>query len=174
MTRTRMAAADAAWLRMDRPTNLMVVTSVMWFDDPLDWDAVRELLDSRVIARFPRFSQRVVEDHGLFWEDVEDFDLSDHLHPVRLPDPGDQEALETFTSSLISVPLPHDRPLWDLYLVDPYGDGCALVFRMHHAIADGVALARLLLSLTETPGAEPVDVAPAAEPSRSGPSGLGA
>lgn len=159
MSRTRMTAADAAWLRMDRPTNLMVVTSVMWFDDPLDWDAVRELLASRVIARFPRFSQRIVEDHGLFWEDVEDFDLSDHLHPVRLPDPGDQEALETFTSSLISVPLPHDRPLWDLYLVDGYGDGCALVFRMHHAIADGVALARLLLSLTETPGSEAVEVA---------------
>lgn len=154
-----MAAADAAWLRMDRPTNLMVVTSVMWFDDPLDWDEVRELLASRVIARFPRFSQRVVEDHGLFWEDVEDFELSDHLHPVRLPDPGDREALETFTSSLISVPLPHDRPLWDLSLVDRYGDGCALVFRMHHAIADGVALARLLLSLTETPGSEAVEVA---------------
>jgi len=160
MSRTRMAAADAAWLRMDRPTNLMVVTSVMWFDDPLDWDAVRELIADRVIARFPRFSQRVVEDHGLFWEDVEDFALTDHLHPVRLPDPGDQEALETFTSSLISVPLPHDRPLWDLYLVDEYGEGCALVFRMHHAIADGVALARLLLSLTETPGAEVVEVAP--------------
>lgn len=159
MSRTRMAAADAAWLRMDRPTNLMVVTSVMWFDDPLDWEAVHALIAARVIARFPRFSQRVVEDHGLFWEDVEDFDLANHLHAVRLPAPGDHEALETFTSSLISVPLPHDRPLWDLYLVDRYGDGSAMVFRMHHAIADGVALARLLLSLTETPGAEEVAVA---------------
>jgi hypothetical protein len=27
-----MSSADAAWLRMDRPTNLMIVNSVLWFD----------------------------------------------------------------------------------------------------------------------------------------------
>ncbi len=31
-----MSNADAAWLHMDRPTNLMVITSVMWFEEPLD------------------------------------------------------------------------------------------------------------------------------------------
>jgi hypothetical protein len=34
MTREQMSNADAAWLHMDRPTNLMVITSVMWFDEP--------------------------------------------------------------------------------------------------------------------------------------------
>ncbi len=39
MARYRMPAGDAAWLHMDRPTNRMIVNTVMWFDEPLDWDA---------------------------------------------------------------------------------------------------------------------------------------
>jgi diacylglycerol O-acyltransferase / wax synthase len=31
-----MLAADAAWLHMDRPTNPMVINSVLWFDQPLE------------------------------------------------------------------------------------------------------------------------------------------
>jgi diacylglycerol O-acyltransferase / wax synthase len=160
MSRHRMAPADAAWLRMDRPTNLMVVNSVMWFDEVVDAEALRALLRDRVIARFPRFTQRAVEDHGVWWEDAEDFDLEDHLLTATLPEPAGRAELETFVGSLVSVPLRRSHPLWALYLVTPYqGGGCALVFRMHHAIADGIALARLLLSLTDDPGADRVEVA---------------
>lgn len=159
MTRYPMAPADAAWLRMDRPTNLMVVTSVMWFDEVLDWTALRALIQHRMIDRFPRFRQRVVHEHGRYsWEDVEGFDLEEHLHHVRLAAPRGREQLQELTSGLVSVPLDHDRPLWDLYLVDGYGSGCAAVFRMHHAIADGIALARMLMSLTDDPEVEPVAV----------------
>eukprot|EP01032_Pedospumella_encystans_P000375 gene375-426_t len=144
---------------MDRPTNLMVVTSVMWFDEVLDWTALRALVQHRMIDRFPRFRQRVVHEHGHYsWEDVADFELEDHLHPVRLTPPAGRQELEAFTSGLVSVPLEHDRPLWDLYLVEGYGSGCAAVFRMHHAIADGIALARMLMSLTDDPEVDPVAV----------------
>ncbi|GEP40631.1 hypothetical protein NPS01_42940 [Nocardioides psychrotolerans] len=154
-----MAPADAAWLRMDRPTNLMVVTSVMWFDEALDWTALRALIQHRMVDRFPRFRQRVVEEHGHYcWEDVEGFDLEEHLHPVHLAEPAGREQLQEFTSGLVSVPLDHARPLWDLYLVENYGSGCAAVFRMHYAIADGIALARMLMSLTDDPEVEPVAV----------------
>ena len=157
MSRFPMAPADAAWLRMDRPTNLMIVTSVMWFDEVLDWDALRALLRHRLLDRFPRFRQRVVEAHGAhFWEDVEGFDLEEHLHPIRLPAPAGREELQELTSGLVSVPLSHARPLWDLYLVENHGSGCAAVFRMHHAIADGIALTRVLMSLTDDPELEPV------------------
>jgi diacylglycerol O-acyltransferase / wax synthase len=160
MSRHRMAPADAAWLRMDRPTNLMVVNSVMWFDEVVDGEALRALFRERVLSRFPRFTQRVVEDHGIWWEDAADFDLEAHLHNATLPEPAGRAELEEFVASLVSVPLDRARPLWDMYLVAPYqGAGCALVFRLHHAIADGIALARLLLSLTDDPDADPVDIA---------------
>jgi WS/DGAT/MGAT family acyltransferase len=164
-----MAPADAAWLRMDRPTNLMVVNSVMWFDEPLDGRALRSVLQERFVDRFPRFRQRAVEDHGIWWEDAEDFDLEAHLHPVQLPEPAGRAQLEEFVAGLISVPLDRSKPLWDIYVVEPYGDGgTALIFRMHHAIADGIALTRVLLSLTDDPGIEPVEVAAPADHHGSG------
>jgi diacylglycerol O-acyltransferase / wax synthase len=175
MTRHRMAPADAAWLRMDRPTNLMVVNSVMWFDEVVDEDAFRSLLRERVLTRFPRFTQRAVEDHGVWWEDAVDFDLEEHLHRATLPAPGGRAELEEFVAGLVSRPLDRARPLWDLHLVTPYRDGgCALVFRMHHAIADGIALARLLLSLTDDPETDPVALAePSEQPGLTVRSALG-
>ena len=62
MSAHRMSNADAAWLRMDRPTNLMVINAVLLFDEPLDWRARRgAILRERLVERFPRFRQRVVE-----------------------------------------------------------------------------------------------------------------
>jgi WS/DGAT/MGAT family acyltransferase len=149
-----MPSADVAWLRMDRPTNLMVINAILTFDEPLDWDRVEAIVEKRLIAPYARFSQRVVERGGarggIYWEDHVEFDLSDHLEHVRLPAPGDRDALERLVGDLMSQPLARDKPLWTLYLIDGYGDGAALYARMHHCIADGIALARVLLSLTDS------------------------
>ena len=149
-----MSGADTAWLHMDRPNNLMVISGALWFDRPLDWKQLREVVSSRLVERFPRFRQRVVESRlplrGPHWEDDPDFDLDLHLHQAVLPAPGDRAALEDFLSDLIAQPLDRSRPLWNWYLIDGYGSGSAIVTRMHHCIADGIALARVLLSLTDS------------------------
>ena len=146
-----MSAIDAAWLRMDRPTNLAIITSVLWFARPPDWEAVEELLRERLLDRFPRFSQRAVEPRIAIgmprWEDDLRFDLRRHVHRHRLPAPGDQAALEAFVATLQSTPLDRDKPLWSAHLVDGFGDGAAIVWRIHHCIVDGVSLAHVLLSL---------------------------
>ncbi|MGZ6673627.1 MAG: WS/DGAT/MGAT family O-acyltransferase [Solirubrobacteraceae bacterium] len=153
MTRYRMGAADAAWLHMDRPTNLMVVNSLLWFDEPLDIERAREVVRERLVERFPRFRQRIAERAlGLgvpSWEDVPDFDLDLHVHLLALPAPGDKAALQALVADLMVTPLDHSKPLWDLYVIEGYGAGTAMFTRMHHCIADGVALARVLLSLTD-------------------------
>ena len=148
-----MSAIDAAWLRMDRPTNLAIITSVLWFARPPDWEAVGELLRERLVDRFPRFSQRAVQPRipiGMpRWEDDPRFDLRRHVHNHRLPAPGDQAALEAFVATLQSTPLDRDKPLWSAHLVDGFGDGAAIVWRIQHCIVDGVSLARVLLSLSD-------------------------
>ena len=53
MSAQRMSNADAAWLHMDRPTNLMVVNALMWFDEPLDVERAREVVRTRLVERFP-------------------------------------------------------------------------------------------------------------------------
>ncbi|MGA2924683.1 MAG: wax ester/triacylglycerol synthase family O-acyltransferase [Solirubrobacteraceae bacterium] len=148
-----MSNVDAAWLHMDRPTNLMVVNSLLWFDEPVDVGRVREILRSRLVEPFPRFRQRVTEPRlGIgspSWEDDPSFDLDLHVHHRAVPAPGDKRALEELVSDLIMSPLDRRKPLWDMYLVDGFGGGMAMISRIHHCIGDGIALSRVLLSLTD-------------------------
>src|SRR5512132_235972 len=132
MQTTQMTNADAAWLRMDRPTNLMVVNGMLWFDEPVDTDLARQVIRERLVERFPRFRRRVVEPRLVGqprWEDDPSFDLDRHIHRRALPAPGDRAALEEFITDLMAMPLDRSKPLWDVYLVDGYGDGMALITR---------------------------------------------
>jgi WS/DGAT/MGAT family acyltransferase len=158
-----MSSADAAWLHMDRPTNLMVINSVLWFDEPVDWDAYVAVVRDRLLARFDRFRQRPVDGlTGPHWEDV-DVDLELHVHRVALPAPGDRRALEAFVSDRAATPLDRSRPLWEVYLIDGFGDGAAVLTRMHHCIADGIALARVMLTLTDDGLESPDDFGPTSD-----------
>ncbi len=151
-----MSSADAAWLRMDRPTNLMIVNSVLWFDEPVDWDRCKAVFLDRIVARFDRFRQRAADGlplTGPHWEDDPAFDPDLHFHHVALPAPHDRAALQDFIADRISTPLDHSRPLWEVYLIDDFGSGCAILVRIHHSVADGIALARVMLTLTD--GGEP-------------------
>lgn len=167
-----MDHADAAWLHMDQPTNLMVITGLVWFEQTPDWEKVRELIAERLVDAYPRFRQRVVEGQapvsGPHWEDDPDFDLDEHLFHVELPPPGDRAALAGLVAGITATPLDRDKPLWSFHMVDGYGDGAALIQRIHHCIADGIALSRVLLSLAdESPGEDARPIEPPPEPRRS-------
>jgi diacylglycerol O-acyltransferase / wax synthase len=148
----RMSPVDAAWLQMEEPTSLMVITAVLWFDAPLDFERLARRVEERLVARHPRFRQRVVT-RGLWstphWEDVPDFRLEEHLRRTRLPAPGGRDALERLVGESMGTPLGPSRPLWELHLFEGYEEGCALLARVHHSIADGISLGRVLLALTD-------------------------
>ncbi|XXF79204.1 wax ester/triacylglycerol synthase family O-acyltransferase [Myxococcaceae bacterium GXIMD 01537] len=173
----RMGQVDAAWLQMEEPVNLMMVTAVLWFEQPLDPERLREVVRSRLVGLFPRFRQRVVMPEGLLglprWEDDPSFDLDAHLLHETLPSPGDRAVLEERVSHWMSVPLDRSRPLWQLHLIDAYGQGCALLARIHHSISDGIALARVLLSLTDAEPQGAFVPPPPSEAAREEGSGLG-
>jgi WS/DGAT/MGAT family acyltransferase len=147
-----MSNVDTAWLQMDRPTTLMMIASFMTFDEPLDFDRLVKTVEQRLFP-FERFKQRVVPPRVPFgnysWELDPHFDIRAHVHRVALPAPGDKKALQAFMSDLISTPLDRSRPLWQFHLVEGYGKGSVLAGRLHHSIADGIALMRVLLSMTD-------------------------
>jgi WS/DGAT/MGAT family acyltransferase len=149
----RMTPADAAWLQMEEPTSLMVITAVLWFDGPLDWERLTEVVRERLVERYPRFRQRVVKS-GLLgtphWEADPGFQLEAHLRRTTLPAPGDRAALEALVGESMGTSLDFSRPLWELHLIEGSQEvGGALLMRVHHVIADGISLARVLLSLTD-------------------------
>src|SRR5687768_10934939 len=147
--RTPMSRVDTAWLRMERPTNLMMITGVMMFDTPLDIVTLRKVIEQKFLA-YPRFRQKAVDTPtGAFWQDDADFDIDWHLRLTALPGRGGKKELERLTSQLASTPLDKTKPLWQFHLVDKYDGGSALISRIHHCYADGIALVQVLLSLTE-------------------------
>ncbi|MBP6637925.1 MAG: hypothetical protein KA179_09590, partial [Sulfuritalea sp.] len=74
--REKMSAVDTAWLRMDRPTNLMMILGVMVFARRMDFDRLRDTVAARLVARYRRFRQCAVQEvGGAFWEDDPDFDI---------------------------------------------------------------------------------------------------
>ena len=147
-----MPHADAAWLRMDSATNLIVINSLMWFEETPDWDLVRANHIEHIVYGFPRFRQ-VARPGGALsgphWEDVPHFDPKAHFHRIALPAPHDRDALRVLVGDLSTAPLDHERPLWEVYLIEGFGSGAAVLTRVHHAVADGIALARVMLSATE-------------------------
>jgi WS/DGAT/MGAT family acyltransferase len=150
------------WLNMDRPTNLMVIDAVLWFDGPLDWARLARVVERRLLDRFPVFRQRPVRSLlGSSWVDDPDFELSRHLVRATLPAPGDHDALERFVEARMQEPLDREHPMWRFHLVDGLrGGGSAVMARFHHSLADGMALAEVLLSLTdEEPDADLADPA---------------
>src|ERR1700730_17186176 len=158
--RTPMASIDAAWLGMEDPTNLMMVTGVMALDGRVDLKRLRLVLDRRLMP-FGRFHQRVVRPRSRgslpHWEDDGHFDIDNHVSHVALPAPGGDDALREMVSGLMSVPLDFTKPLWHMHVIDNYHDGSVVLTRVHHCIADGIALVRVMLSLTDaSPDATPV------------------
>lgn len=161
MARRRMSAQDSFWLELDRPTNLLVITSLVWTEQPVDPERLRQVIRERVVERYPVYTQRPVLHGGLirtgYWEDDPDFDLDRHIVVSEMPAPGDRAALQEFVAEQRSVPLDREHPLWRVYVLQGYQGGSAIVQRYHHAMADGVRLTQVMLSLLD-PAEQPVEL----------------
>ena len=148
--REAMSRVDTAWLRMERPTNPMMITGVLMFAEPMSLPRLKKVIEKRFLA-YSRFRMKPVETpSGMAWEEDADFDLDWHVRLSALPGRGDQKSLERLASALASSPLDKTKPLWQFHLVEKYEGGCALIARIHHSYADGIALVQVLLSLTDT------------------------
>jgi WS/DGAT/MGAT family acyltransferase len=148
--REPMSRVDTAWLRMERATNPMMITGVLMFAEPMSLKALKQVVKQRFLS-YARFRQKPVDTPaGAYWQDDEHFDLDWHVRESALPGRADKKALERFVSQLASSPLDAGKPLWQFHLVERYDGGSALVARIHHSYADGIALVQVLLSLTDT------------------------
>jgi len=144
-----LSGADRAWLLMDRPTNPMLIVGLLVLATPLRLAALRALIIERFLP-FERF--RCVPISGAtaaHWERSAGFDVDDHVLRAALPGPGGRAELEELVGELASTPLRAGMPLWTFHLVERYRSGSAIIVRIHHCYADGMALVRVLLGLAD-------------------------
>jgi diacylglycerol O-acyltransferase / wax synthase len=150
--RELLTPLDTAWLRMDRPTNLMHICGMMIFADRVDPAALKEVVRSRMLC-FHRFRQRVVDrDTQPAWQEDPGFDLDWHVRHIRAS--GDAE-LADMLGGLMSTPLDSSKPMWQFHLVDLDDGGSAVILRIHHCYGDGFALMHVLDTMTDADPAAP-------------------
>lgn len=149
-----LTALDAGFLEAedsDRHVSL-AIGGVSVIEGPMpDFAALTAGIADRV-ATVPRFRQ-VLRTHQLDlsppeWVEDEQFDISHHVHRAALPHPGDDATLFRFVAEVMERRLDRDRPLWECWIVEGVEGGrWALLMKMHHCIADGLATMRILAGL---------------------------
>lgn len=164
MATSPMPGADGVWLGMGSGGDPMVVTAVLWLDGRLDRTLLADRLQTRLVDAYPTFRRRAVASRRRcgrrVWADDPTFDLDHHLRTAELGGDRDEAALAELVGELTGTPLDMSRSPWQVHLVAGPGAGSTLVARLHHCIGDGVALASVLLTLTDDatavePGAGP-------------------
>jgi diacylglycerol O-acyltransferase / wax synthase len=83
--------------------------------------------------------------HRPMWQEDCEVDLDYHLRRVRVPAPGGRHELDDVIGQVASTPLDRSRPLWEFHFAEGLAGGrFALIGKVHHALADGVASVNLL------------------------------
>ena len=148
----RMSRVDTAWLRMDNDVNLMMIVGVWLLTPKVSLQAVRQRVADKLL-KYERFRQRVQQDAmGASWITDEHFDLEHHVAtlPLRVArGQTERQALQALCAELATEPLDPRHPLWQFHLVENYEGGSALIARIHHCIADGIALISVMQSITD-------------------------
>lgn len=154
----RLSGVDSAFLSLETPTMQMHIVGVIILDpstveDGYSFDNLKRLLMSR-IHRMPPFYRRVRRvpfnlEHP-YWVKDPDFNVDNHVRRVTIPAPGGREELGKLVGEITAVPLDRKRPLWEVVVIEGLENGhVALVTKMHHAAADGMASGYLMLQLLE-------------------------
>ena len=170
MSKIDLNNVDLAWLRMENPTNLMMITMVLLFKGQINYDRLITTLDVS-LNRYRRFRQRIVRPGGFFsrpyWEDDPDYRVEDHVERLQLGQIPDEKSLWELVSRKIASALDFSHPLWKISLIDNYPEGSVLLFRVHHCIGDGISLMRVLLMMSQTSPDGPTNQALMDNPDRN-------
>jgi WS/DGAT/MGAT family acyltransferase len=155
-----MRKVDTAWLRMESPSNLMMITGLMFLDELPCYNNFLLMLEKNFLS-YRRFKQKaVISTAGTYWQDDEFFDIKGHVRRVALPGNADYDELQDFVSDLASTALDKSKPLWQFHIVENYDKGPVLVSRIHHCYADGIALIQVLLSMTSADREKSLNLSP--------------
>lgn len=182
----RLSGLDAFFLYLETPTQPLNVCCVLELDTSTmpggySYSRFRGEVLNRVSA-VPEFRMKLADnqlnlDHPV-WVDDEDFQLLRHLRRIGVPPPGGRRELADICGYIAGLALDRDRPLWEMWVIEGGAreDVVTVMFKVHHAVVDGVAGANLLAELcslqADAPAPQPVDGAGGGHPLQIAVSGL--
>jgi len=173
--RVSLSGLDSAFLSLETPSAPMNVVGTLVLDASSpgggSYERVLHLVEERA-PRLAPFRRRLVAmpfglDHPV-WIDDPALEVRSHVRRVQAPAPGSERVLADLVAGIASQPLDRARPLWQLTVVEGLAeDRVALVFKLHHAVADGLSAALLMLQLLDSSPGEASEDASEARPERA-------
>jgi WS/DGAT/MGAT family acyltransferase len=166
----RLSGYDAMLLYSETPavhTHTMKIAVVDGGPTGLTFETFRELVRQRLPVMEP-LHYRLIDIpwklHHPMWQENCDVDLDYHLRRSQAKGDGSRRSLDEVIGEIASTPLARDRPLWEFHFVEGLaGNRVAVVGKVHHSLADGVASANLMAKAMAYTTGEP-ETTPAADP----------
>ena len=149
--REPLAREDRAILRLESATVAGHTLKIAILDPSADRarpdvDGLRARIGER-IERAPRLRRRLeMRPSGgrTAWVDDPTFDVREHVRAVPVAKQFSNEDLRCFCACMMEERLDRSRPLWTIDVLAPFeGGGVVVVWRLHHALADGATALRL-------------------------------
>ena len=156
---------DAVW-QQDRATNRHIIHALMVIEGAPDIEKIRRIVHDRLVYGKDEKGERicsrltqVIQKHfGYFvWKEDENFSVKHHVLNWNGNFPNSLEDLEVAISEICSTPLPEFLSPWQFLVVPILEEDCfGLILRVHHSVADGVALTRVFVkNLYDVPPSAP-------------------
>src|SRR4051795_7835696 len=173
----RLNGVDALMLYSETPeihmhTLKIGILDVSGVEGGFTFDFFREVAYPRLMA-LPALRYQLVDVplklHHPMWVENDDIDLDYHLRRTRVPAPGGRRELDQLIGEIASTPLNRDRPLWEMYVAEGLADDrIAIIHKVHHVLADGVASANQMAQALAPHQPDPAraKAAPAMSPTR--------
>lgn len=131
-----------------RPEFNQIINSIIALRDPIDISAIKAAIFNSVMINHPRFSSLTVTDQTGHqrWKKTS-VDIDQHITIVQTPfsdEVNPEDAVNSYVAELSATsPLSMDKPLWELHFLMAYN---CIVFRIHHAMGDGISIVALMLA----------------------------
>jgi diacylglycerol O-acyltransferase len=132
--------------------------------DGFGFDRFRETLARRLHLLEPlryQLAEIPARLHHPMWLENCDVDLDYHVRRMQIRPPGGHRELDAAIGEIASTALDRSRPLWEFHFVEGMADNrFAIIGKVHHSLADGVASANLMavgLDLPDAPQSETDD-----------------
>jgi diacylglycerol O-acyltransferase len=149
----RLSGWDAMMLYSEAPnvpmhTLKIAVVDAANFDGDYSFDRFRDTVRKRLPLLEPLRYQLVdipFKFHHPMWRENVPVDLDFHVRRARVRPPGGRRELNELIGELAGTQLDRTRPLWEFYFVEGMADDrYAVIGKVHHALADGIASANLM------------------------------
>jgi len=130
------------------------VLDVSGVEGGFTFDLLRQVAYPRLMALPPLRFQLVdipLKLHHPMWVQNPDIDLDYHLRQAWVPAPGGRRELDQLIGEIASTPLDRSRPLWEMYVAEGLAENrIAIIHKVHHVLADGVASANQMAKALES------------------------